>query len=186
MQAPFSRTLFDLACEQAERYPDREAVVGSERRLTYAQLRDSAMRLAGGLRAHDIGPHDRVGLLLNNRPEWVEICFAVAALGAVLLPFSTWSKRPELEFLFKDSRIKLVISAERLGDQDFAQDIAALQPAFPDLAVVMMNDAYATLASSSPIDAAPPPGDGGRAEDPALILYTSGSTSYPKAVPLRH
>jgi fatty-acyl-CoA synthase len=193
MRAPYSRTLFDLACEQAERYPDREAVVGGGCRLTYAGLRDSALRIAGGLRALGVGQHDRVGLLLDNRPEWVETCFGVAALGAVLVPFSTWSKRRELEFLFEDSRIRLLISADRLGDQDFAQDIEALRPAHPGLAVVMIGDArvrdavaFSTLAGHAPIEAAPAPGDGARADAAALILYTSGSTSYPKAVPLLH
>jgi len=194
MRAPFSRTLFDLVCEQAERYPDREAVVGDGRRLTYAELRDSAMRIAGGLRALGLRQHERVGLLLNNRPEWVEICFAVAVIGGVLVPFSTWSKRRELEFLFKDSRIKLLIAVNRLAEQDFAQDLNALRRSFPDLAVAMIGEervpeaiAYATLARGhSPIEGVPPPGDGARPEYPALILYTSGSTSYPKAVPLRH
>src|SRR5205809_183845 len=100
MRAPYSRTLFDLLCEQAERYPDRDAVVGGDITLSYAELRDRAARIAAGLRALGLGRHDRVGLLLNNRTEWVEICFGAAAIGAVLVPFSTWSKRRELEFLF--------------------------------------------------------------------------------------
>jgi fatty-acyl-CoA synthase len=194
MRAPFSRTLFDLVCEQAERYPDREAVAGNGRRLTYTQLRDSAMRVAGGLQALGLRRHDRVGLLLNNRPEWLEICFGVAAIGAVLVPFSTWSKRRELEFLFEDSRIKLLIASDRLGEQDFAQDLNALRPSYRNLAVAMIGDArvpgaiaYAALAGGpAAIECAPPPGDGARPEDPALILYTSGSTSYPKSVPLCH
>jgi len=193
MRAPYSRTLFDLACEQAERHPDREAVIGGGRRLTYGELRDSALRIAGGLRALGVGQHDRVGLLLDNRPEWVEVCFGVAALGAVLVPFSTWSKRRELEFLFEDSRIRLLISADRIGEQDFGQDIAALRPAHPGLSVVMIGAAragdaiaFSALTGHAPIEAAPAPGDGARPDDAALILYTSGSTSYPKAVPLRH
>ena len=194
MRAPYSRTLFDLACEQAERYPDRHAVVGDRRSLTYSQLRDTAMGIAGGLRALGVKRGDRVGLLLNNCPEWVEVCFGVAAIGAVLVPFSTWSRRRELAFLFRDSRIKVLISADHIGDQDFSQDIVALRPEHPELAVVMIGDrslagsiAYADLATKHPpIEGAPPPGDGARAEDSALILYTSGSTSYPKAVPLRH
>ena len=91
MRAPYSRTLYDLACEQAERHADREAVVGAAKRLTYAQLRARAAAVAGGLSALGVRRHDRVGLLLNNCPEWVEICVGVAALGAVRVPFSTWS-----------------------------------------------------------------------------------------------
>ncbi len=193
MRAPYSKTLYDLACEQAERHPDREAVVAGGVRLTYAELRERAARVAGALRDMGLTRHDRVGLLLNNRAEWVEICFGAAAIGAVLVPFSTWSKRRELEFLFKDSRIKVLISVDRLGDQDFAKDIDAIRKDYASLPLVIVGSApasgaiaYESLTAHAPIEEVPPPGDGARADDPALILYTSGSTSYPKAVPLLH
>jgi fatty-acyl-CoA synthase len=193
MRAPFSRTLFDLLCEQAERYADHEAVVSRTARLTYAQLRERAAIVASGLRAMGVRRHDRVGLLLDNRAEWVEVCFGTAAIGAVLAPFSTWSKRRELEFLVRDSRVKVLVAVDRLADQDFAQDIDVIRAAHPSLAVVLLGDTsllgatpYANFMSGRPLREMPPPGEGARADDPALILYTSGSTSYPKAVPLLH
>src|ERR1700687_2146103 len=129
MQAPYSRTMFDLLCEQAERYFDRVAVICDDTRITYCDLHDGAARVAAGLRGLGLVRHDRVGLLLDNRTEWLEICFGAAAIGAVLVPFSTWSKRRELEFLFRDSWIKVLFAADRIGDQEFAKDIAGLVPA---------------------------------------------------------
>lgn len=206
MRAPYSRTFFDLLCEQAERYPEAVAVICDDVATTYTTLRDTAARIATGLHAIGVGKGDRVGLILNNRTQWLEICFGVAALGAVAVPFSTWSKRRELGFLIQDSRIKVLFTLDRLGNQDYAQDIAELIPAIATTAswksesypllgnVVMLGQsplagamAYDSFgADRAPIELPLAPGNGARAEDPAFILYTSGSTSYPKAVPLTH
>ena len=68
-----------------------------------------------------------VGLLVNNRIEWLEIFFGAAALGAVVVPFSTWSKRAELDFVLEDSRVRCLFTIGRFGEQDFAADILALR-----------------------------------------------------------
>src|SRR5579872_4403627 len=98
MNPPRSRTLFDLLSEQAERYPERVAVICGERRATYRDLADAAGRVGAALCAHGIGRGDRVGILINNRLEWLEACFGAAAAGATAVPFSTWSKPAELAF----------------------------------------------------------------------------------------
>src|SRR6202171_4748016 len=103
MQAPYSRTIFDLLCEQAERYSDRVAVICDDTRITYCDLHDRAARVAAGLRGLGLGRHDRVGLLLNNRTEWLEICFGAAAMGAVFVPVRPrWESR-RVGILFKGS-----------------------------------------------------------------------------------
>src|SRR6202171_1193781 len=103
MQSPYSRTIFDLLCEQAERYSDRVAVICDDTRITYSDLHDRAARVAAGLRSLGLGRHDRVGLLLNNRTEWLEIFFGTAAIGAVFVPVRTSSERREVGILFKGS-----------------------------------------------------------------------------------
>jgi len=205
MRAPYSRNLFDLLCEHAERYSDRLAVIAGDSRLTYPQLEQRARQVAAGLGAAGLRRGDRVGLLLNNSAEWLEICFGAAAIGATLVPFSTWSKRRELEFLVADSGIRMLFFASRLGNQDFEADIQGLIPEasaktwrsgrYPKLqGLVALGDIrlagvapYEVFAREHPpMEGAHAPGNAACAQDDALILYTSGSTSYAKAVPLAH
>src|SRR5262245_59197107 len=120
MKPPHSRTLFELLAEQAERFPARVAVICGERQAMCAQLADGAGRIAAALRARGIGRGDRVGILMNNRLEWLEACFGAAALGAVAVPFSTWSKPAELAYLLADSEIAAVFAVDAFSGQNFA------------------------------------------------------------------
>jgi fatty-acyl-CoA synthase len=193
MRAPYSRNLFDLACEQAERYPDRVAVISGETRATYPELLQRARRVAAALRAAGIGRGDRIGMLVNNRIEWVDICLGAAAIGAVPVPFSTWSKRREIDFLLADSRVRMLF-APMSGDQDYAADFTGCSEAgrrYPALETVVILGARRCPAHAlrelrfitPPLEELPPPGERAGAGDIAFILYTSGSTAYPKAVP---
>ena len=190
MRAPYSRTFFDLLCEQAERDPRALAVICGDRETTYAELEMRARRIAGCLAAQGIGRGDHVALLLDNRLEWLELCFGVAALGAVLVPFSTWSRRRELEFLLSERDYKALFLAGTLAEHDFTQDLAGLP--LPPLVVTMDWSAAPFsawrdfLVQAEPLAELPPPGECAAANATALILHTSGSTAYPKAVPLLH
>ena len=121
MRPPESRTLFGLLYEQAGRYPDRAAIICGERFATYRDLADGAGRIGAGLQALGIGCGDRVGILVNNRLGWLEACFGATALGAVAVPFSTWSKPLELAYLLADSKIAALIAVNSFGAEDFAE-----------------------------------------------------------------
>ena len=98
MHAPHSRTLADLLFEQAAHYRNFPAVICGDRVVSYAGLALRAGRIAGGLRKRGVRRGDRVGLLINNRAEWLEAFFAATILGAIVVAFSTWSKRDELDW----------------------------------------------------------------------------------------
>ena len=77
MQAPNSRTFFDLLVENAARYPIALAAVDARESITYEELAARARRVASRLRQEGISRGDVVGLLLDNRITWIEIFFGV-------------------------------------------------------------------------------------------------------------
>ena len=205
MIAPSSRTLGELLFEQAARYADAPAVFCGDRVASYAALKDHAARIASALAARGIKHGDRVGLLLNNRLEWVETFFGAAMLGAEIVAFSTWSTQDELDYLIADSGISSLVTLDNFSGQDFSAILRALVPEadtegawksarFPLLRhIVLLGEgggagwgAYADLLAAPPMAALPAPGDGASAADEAIIIYTSGSSSRPKSVPLPH
>ncbi len=197
MQAPFARTLFELLAEQAGHAPQRPAILTATDAVTYAELHARASRVAANLRAQGVRRGDRIGLLSDNRVAWLEIAFAAAALGATLVPFSTWSTASELDFLVQDSGVRLVFTLGTHAGRDYKGDLASLMASGrhprlerlieidgPDRA---QTDAYAPLREGPLLDtAALSPGTLARATDHFVILYTSGSSNRPKSVPLDH
>src|SRR5262247_833577 len=195
MQAPYSRTLFQLVCEQAANAPARVAVIADAACISYADLELRARRVAQGMRAAGIRRGDRVGLLADNRLEWLEVLLAAAALGATVIPFSTWSTARELDFLLSDSEVRLLFAIPGFGERDFAEDLAVRRSrnAHQRLERVVLIGAapregfetYSAYGEGESL-ASLAPGEGASAADPLVILYTSGSSNRPKAVPLDH
>ena len=199
VRAPYSRNLFDLVCEQAERFPAQAAVIADGASHTYAGLAVRVRQVAAAMRRAGIRRGDRIAMLINNRVEWIEICIAAAALGAVPAPFSTWSKQREIDFLLADSGARMLFTLERFGDNDYAADLAQLlrqrSERYPNLeSIVLVGGGdmpgaigYADFVrADESLAETLAPGERAGARDIAFILYTSGSTSHPKAVPNEH
>ncbi len=204
MQPPYSRTLFELLDEQAVRHPDGIAVLCGAQALTYPALAGRARQAAGVLRAQGVRRGDRAGLLINNRTEWLELAFGAWLLGAVVTPFSTWSTSQELEFLLADSGVCVLVALPSFAREAYAAIVRDLvpeaaqgaegwrSPRFPALRAILMLEGgagfpdYAAARDAAEPLAIPAPGEGASATDDAIILYTSGSTSRPKAIALAH
>ena len=198
---PASRTLPGLLHELAARQPDHELIVGGAERLSYGETRARARSLAKGLHRLGVGPGDRVALVMPNRPAWLLLDFAVTMLGATLVPISTWSRPRELEYVLVHCGVSHLVTVPRVGAQRFLDAVEEMGgpgssrlPALRGVAVDGPERIAGAIGleelprlgaevSDAAIDAAL------RAvtpEDVACILYTSGTTSTPKGVPLRH
>ena len=178
-----------LLAKRALMHPEREAFVDGtgDLRLTYRQLAERSHRVANALLADGIRPGDRVGLLLMNSAEFIESYFAVARIGAVIVPLN-WRLVPEeLAFILADSGTRALIHGE-----EFADGVAALQQR-DDLHVEhWIETGTGAPATGRPYDAwrdaasGEPPPTAGRDDDMLYIMYTSGTTGLPKGVVHTH
>src|SRR5579871_3479616 len=194
------RLLGDVPVEGAARHGARVALIFREQTMTYAELAQRVTLLAQGLESLEIRPGDRIALLLPNCPPFVLGYYAAATLGAVVVPANPLLKPAELEYIWGDARIRLVITVPPLlptvlaaratlpelqylvscGDREETPEThpAANIPGFLTLAELM------TAGSAGSARESPDPPL--QENDCAVIIYTSGTTGRPKGAMLSH
>ncbi len=175
-----SLTLAAILAESATRYPDREAVVMGEQRISYRQLWEQTRRYAAVLAQEGVGPGDRVALLMPNVPDFPRAYYAILSLGAVVVPVHALLVPREIGFVLTDSEAKLlVVAAPLLG-----QGAPGAEQAGVKLLAVLGGDGVDRLdtraAEVEPITSYTER----NAADEAVILYTSGTTGSPKGAVL--
>jgi len=193
------QTLGSLPERAARRWGAREALCFKGRRLTFADLAAGVDRAAKGLIALGIRPGDKVALWLLNRPEWIEAAFAVMKIGAVLVPINTRLRTEDVAYIAHQSDSTALILAERSGPIDYLAMVRELVPPgvaaaatrLPKLRhIVLFGDELrqdtvtwnAVLAGGAAVDdaALAARADAVDPEDLAFLMYTSGTTGFPK------
>ncbi|WP_433801850.1 class I adenylate-forming enzyme family protein [Actinomycetospora sp. CA-084318] len=180
-------TLAELVEASAGRALDAEALVFADgERLTTGGLAARSVELATGLLAAGVGPGDRVGLLLPASADLVALLLAVTRVGAIAVPVNARYRAAEVHHVLAHSGAALVVTAPgAAGTPDLprlAEEARAVGPtpelrAHVDLADLRgRSDAAAVAAATA----------GTRVRDPAVLVYTSGTTAAPKGALISH
>jgi len=159
--------------DDVRHWGDRVHLVRGGQRMGYAELLDLVPRAAGVLAGHGVGPGDRVMLLAFNSVEWIVAFWATLAAGAVVVLANPWWSEEELRHA-----LGVVDAALVLADPKSARLV-------PDGVPLLELEAMAEAAAApgtAPLPRPAPPGE----DEPAIILFTSGTSGPPKGAVLPH
>jgi acyl-CoA synthetase (AMP-forming)/AMP-acid ligase II len=205
-------TMGDLLLTAADRNPDKLALVFPETRYTYAELAARALRRARSLQALGVKPRDHVGILMHTCPEFVELYFAIALCGAVIVPINARYKASEIGYVVENADLVTVITTAAVAEQ--VNFVERLETALPGLSAqadprrlsigtaprlrnvvrfgageragFISDAAFDAGADAVPEIAVHETRLGVRVRDVALMLYTSGTTANPKGCLITH
>jgi long-chain acyl-CoA synthetase len=147
-----------------------------ERRLGYAEHARLVASVATALRDRfDVQPGDRIAILGANCPEWVISFWAAISLGAVAVGLNGWSTASEIRYFLDDCEPKVLVAdrkrMERLAGDDLGVPVVVMEDDFAELEAFAPDARFADAPFADvQVDE----------DDPAIILYTSGTTGRPK------
>ena len=188
--------LSTLLEDSARSYPDRDAVVLGDTRLTYAQVNGAANQVANLLVSRGIQPGDKVALTCPNLPYFTIVYYGILKAGATVVPLNVLLKGREVAYHLDDSDAKAYFCFQGTPELPMAQEGYAgfeQTEGCEHFFVITADPAAASpiegtetlgqaLAGQPPTFETVPTDE----DDTAVILYTSGTTGQPKGAELRH
>jgi acyl-CoA synthetase (AMP-forming)/AMP-acid ligase II len=172
-RAPSLRALL----EGSGAHGDREYLVQGDRRLTFAGHLRAVASVAQALRErYGVGPGDRVAILAANCPEWIVTWWATVSLGAIAVGLNGWWVRDEILYGLGDCEPKVLVADTKRLDRIRGDRIAPAVVEIERDYDALWQHAHGAALSDQPI----------AEDDPACILYTSGTTGRPKGAVHTH
>jgi fatty-acyl-CoA synthase len=183
------QTLADLVRRSAKRSPGKTAIVCGATRWTFAEFDDVTDRLAAGLARMGVGKGTPLAVLARNSHAFAALRFALARLGAVLVPINFMLKAEEVAYILRHSGAALMATDSGLAD--LARSAAALDTSVEQFIWLPSEETTQPAAGMTLFDALvdrreSPPAVDLKGEDLAQIVYTSGTESSPKGAMLTH
>ena len=176
--APNLPALFQICLQHAE----REFVVCDNSRFSFNEMYFAACRVAQLLKARGIKKGDRVAVAMRNRPEWVMVYMGALMAGAIVVPMNSWWTGSELDFGLQDCGAKIVfVDRSRLRR---LRETGNTTPVISAGGYGEKDNEFLQLIAGYPAE--PLPFDHLLPDDDASIMYTSGSSGYPKGAVSSH
>ncbi|HSB07302.1 MAG TPA: long-chain-fatty-acid--CoA ligase [Thermodesulfobacteriota bacterium] len=176
----------DIARLGAKRYPDKVALIMDRESLTYLQLNQQANQLAHGLLSLNVTAGDRVAILAFNCLEYPVVNYAVAKCGGTLVPINFRYKKDELVYVVNNSNPRVLfygsefsaMADEAKNQFDSPVHLVAIsgEPLSPGLSLKGLMDGQSLSE----------PGVNVNPTAPSFIMYTSGTTGFPKGTLFSH
>lgn len=181
----------------ARQYPSLEAVVDGDVRLTFAELESAMVDAVRGMIAMGVRPGTRIGLLAPNCAGWIVAALGVLGAGGVLVPLNTRFKGAELAYVLRKSGASVLLTVTDFLDTDYPGMVCAADPTLAALnRVVVISGAAGTEAQDWTVflalgrtvsaDRAYAAIDSVASDSLSDIMFTSGTTGYPKGAMLTH
>jgi long-chain acyl-CoA synthetase len=164
--------------ESAEIYPNSAALRCDGLTITYSALREDVSRFATYLSDRGVGPGDRVGVMLTNRPEFAVVFYGVLYAGAAVVPMNPLQSAREVEFFLSNTGARMLFYAPQCAAAAAAGALAS--NAIP---VAVDGESLSVLIEGRCGSPQPVPRAG---DDTAVVLHTSGTTGTPKGAELTH
>ncbi len=206
-------TIGELLNRTAENFPDREAVVFEDRRITYAGFLQKVNSLAKGLMALGVKKDDKVAVWMSNLPEFLFIQYSLAKIGAQIVPANTRYKQHELEYMLQKADVHTIFIVDELLGINITEMVYDIVPELKEFPPgELKTDKFPLLCNVICVSKTQKKYDGMFAfdevlgigaknvsdtelaareasndpDDVAKIMFTSGTTGFPKGAMLTH
>lgn len=192
----------------ASKWPDREAVVCREQRITFGQLKKLAHTAAKGFHSIGISPGDHVGFIIGNYPEFVWLQYALILLGAKVIPININLKADEIKFILQNADISALVIMDRFREIDYFSILQKITSEFTcdksgnvnDLSlpklrkIIIFNPTGVKYSDSFTLENLMELGRHSKEValpklnpvDYAYVMFTSGTTAFPKGAMQSH
>ncbi len=191
------RTLSQVLSETTRAFPQRDAIIDQGCKISYQELNERVNQLARGLIELGVQKGEKVGLWMPNVPRWVIAYFAIARIGAVVVPMNTRYKSHEVYYILQNSEATTLFIADTFVGIDYRKMIGEVRENLPGLKHIIISGkkgsdmhTFDEVVALGVLHLEDKKIDKREAicnpRDNVFILYTSGTTGNPKGAMLSH